>query len=341
MNCADNIDNDGDNATDCDDSNCVGITCGMGCTCALNRRTETNCSDGADNDGDGPRDCADTDCFGAGTEICNDGVDNDCDRAIDCGDSSCTGSGQCTALQDGKPCLLDNQCAGGDCLPEATNGAPSGMCSNLNSCNTSTNAGCNGGLCVASGSFNTCLARCTGTGLSGPGACRAGFICFDPDTNQSNNNNFCVIGCSQDSECAGSGSGYGCNPWSKKCGLTNAGLRKYGDDCTSSAQCETGNCATGFNFPGGYCLGVCRGDTNNCASGGFCAFSPVYGDNLGFCYQSCTSAAQCSNPFMSCIRTSMGASTFACACMTPGGGCQFDSDCCSGSCGFFNFNQCD
>ncbi|MFT3709549.1 MAG: hypothetical protein QM817_18125 [Archangium sp.] len=342
-NCADNIDNDGDNATDCDDSDCVGITCGMGCRCALNRRTEVSCNDGSDNDFDTRTDCADTDCFGAGTEICNDGVDNNCDRAIDCGDTSCNGSPQCNGLQDGKPCLLDAQCAGGDCIAESTNGAPNGFCSNLTSCTVSTNAGCNGGLCVAGSGFNACSPRCTGTGISGAGACRAGYVCYDQDTDLGNNNSICLIACSNDSECAGSGSGYGCNPWSKKCGPVDRGLRRYGDDCTANSQCESGLCFGGSEFPGGYCSGLCRGDTNNCASGNFCSFNAAYGDNTGFCYQSCTVSgqSQCLNPFMTCFRTAPSASTRACYCLTQGASCQFNSDCCSGSCGFFSAFQCD
>ncbi|MBL8910695.1 MAG: hypothetical protein JNM17_08345 [Archangium sp.] len=337
-NCNDNIDNDGDNATDCDDTNCVGITCGMGCVCALNRRTESNCGDGADNDGDGPRDCADSDCFGVGTELCNDGVDNDCDRAVDCGDSSCTGNALCNAQVDGKPCLLDNQCAGGKCYTEATTGVPNGACSNATACNTSTNAGCNGGICMP-GNPNTCFARCTGTGISGPGACRPGFICYDPDTTPSNNNNYCSVGCSGDVECAGSGTGYGCNPWSKRCGLVDEGLRRYGDDCTSNTQCESNTCAIGPDFPNGYCIGNCRGDTLNCGPGGFCAFSPSFGDNLGNCYQSCTVSgqSQCLNPAMTCFRTAPNAPTRACYCLSSGSACAVNSDCCSGVCDSFWF----
>ncbi len=51
--CADGFDNDGDGATDCDDTECFGQT---GCT------TELNCSDGNDNDGDTLVDCDDDDC---------------------------------------------------------------------------------------------------------------------------------------------------------------------------------------------------------------------------------------------------------------------------------------
>jgi hypothetical protein len=52
--CDDGVDNDFDDAIDCDDSDCFGRE---PCDAA-----ETNCSDGADNDGDSDIDCDDSDC---------------------------------------------------------------------------------------------------------------------------------------------------------------------------------------------------------------------------------------------------------------------------------------
>lgn len=337
-NCADNLDNDGDNATDCDDSDCVGITCGMGCVCALNRKTEVNCSDGTDNDGDQSTDCADSDCVGVGTENCTDGVDNNCNRAIDCGDPGCTGAA-CTGLQDGKPCLADAQCAGNKCFTEAATGAPNGACGNAAACTPGTTTGCNGGFCAGN---SRCYAACTGQGLTGTGACRAGFICYDPDSTASNNNNYCLPGCSSDTECSGGGTGYGCNPWSKRCQNTNQNLPKYGATCTTDSQCESGYCFTGPDFPLGYCVGVCRGNAPNCASGGFCMFNASYGDNLGICYQACSTYntppdPECGNPLMSCFKTSSTSTNRVCSCLSTGSSCIDSYDCCSGSCtGFFS-----
>ena len=331
--CSDNIDNDTDNVTDCDDPDCANVTCGAGCLCVNLARKEVNCTDGLDNDGDTRADCADSDCVGAGTEICNDGVDNTCDRAIDCGDSKCTGNAACAGLNDGKPCLLDNQCAGGKCLTEASSGLPNGACSNLASCTVSTNAGCNGGRCLAGTTFNTCVAPCTGTGTGSSGACRAGFACYDPDYSTTNNNNVCLPLCSSDSECSGGGSGYGCNPWSKRCGNLDRGLGKYGAACTSNAQCESGECLTGSLAPGGYCGGPCRGDTKNCGPNGWCSFDPSYGDNYGLCYQACTASTQCrQSANYNCWRTSAGSNDYVCLCLPPGATCGANSQCCSGSC---------
>ncbi len=65
---------------------------------------ETACADGLDNDGDGAIDCADSDCAAApacqaptSETACADGLDNDGDGAIDCADSDCAGTPACTA----------------------------------------------------------------------------------------------------------------------------------------------------------------------------------------------------------------------------------------------------
>ena len=80
--CDDDIDNDSDGATDCDDIDCKDDSA---CT-----QTEVNCLDQIDNDDDGDIDCADTDCqtaedYCTTTEtICDDTIDNDGDGKIDC-----------------------------------------------------------------------------------------------------------------------------------------------------------------------------------------------------------------------------------------------------------------
>ena len=59
---------------------------------------ETQCNDGIDNDGDGAVDCLDSDCSESSfcaqddpeDEVCNDGIDNDGDGATDCVDIDCS-----------------------------------------------------------------------------------------------------------------------------------------------------------------------------------------------------------------------------------------------------------
>jgi hypothetical protein len=101
------------------------------------------CADGVDNDGDQYTDCADPECeFTSGCYRCNagsapapefgplactDGIDNDCDGAVDCSDSDCSASDYyvtecCTGTdQNGNGiaddfncrCASDADCAGG------------------------------------------------------------------------------------------------------------------------------------------------------------------------------------------------------------------------------------
>ncbi len=114
--CDDGLDNDGDGAADCLDSDCFGDPACF-----------EICDDGADNDLDGRIDCADPDCQGTDvcTEICGNGVDDDFDGLIDCEDAECFGDPTCfeTVCDDG----VDNDgdgaidCDDSDCAgPECT-----------------------------------------------------------------------------------------------------------------------------------------------------------------------------------------------------------------------------
>lgn len=71
---------------------------GQACT---DQPSETICNDNIDNDNDGYTDCQDSDCalYCAPPEIetiCNDGIDNDNDGQIDCNDGDCYYSTYCT-----------------------------------------------------------------------------------------------------------------------------------------------------------------------------------------------------------------------------------------------------
>ncbi|MFZ5471046.1 MAG: hypothetical protein ACOZIN_16590 [Myxococcota bacterium] len=332
--CNDGLDNDNDQLTDCQDPDCTGASCGAGCECAGGTKKEINCSDGINNDGDGQTDCADSDCVGAGTELCNDGADNTCDRAIDCGDSKCAASPLCQNQTDGKPCTSNSQCAGGRCLTEAASGAPNGVCSNSVSCNVTAQTGCNGGICVESGAFDVCRARCTANGLMATGRCRQGYACFDADTNTGNDNNHCLPLCASDADCSGSGASYGCNPWSKLCESKDKGLGKYGAACTSDSQCESGRC--GLSFPGGICYGLCTGSAKSCGGDGVCYFYASYGDNIGECDDGCTVSGQCRGAPYTCQDFGQGS---ICYCRLLNDPCTLDSQCCSGDCDFF-FGLC-
>jgi RHS repeat-associated protein len=62
---------------------------------------EALCDDGLDNDGDHAADCQDSDCFGNSLclfEVCDDGRDNDADGAADCRDTDCAGGANCPPM---------------------------------------------------------------------------------------------------------------------------------------------------------------------------------------------------------------------------------------------------
>lgn len=74
--CGNTIDDDGDGASDCQDSDCAS-------------NCPELCANEIDDDADGALDCEDTDCDGSCVESCSDTRDNDGDGKIDCGDEDC------------------------------------------------------------------------------------------------------------------------------------------------------------------------------------------------------------------------------------------------------------
>lgn len=102
MTCTDNIDNDGDGFTDCQDFDCNVPECGDP------EDTPERCSDGYDNDGNGFADCLDFTCesfsvcsnIEASVAACTDGVDNDNDGGTDCADGACAQFAVCQTNED-------------------------------------------------------------------------------------------------------------------------------------------------------------------------------------------------------------------------------------------------
>ena len=83
IDCTDEIDNDGDEALDCDDSDCDGI-------CEI-------CNDLLDNNADDLIDCGDPWCSDSEycSELCNNEADDDADGAVDCDDDECAAVARC------------------------------------------------------------------------------------------------------------------------------------------------------------------------------------------------------------------------------------------------------
>ncbi len=79
--CSDGLDNDLDGDVDCVDADCADLP-----------QCSEDCGNGTDDNGDGLADCDDPECKGidpACGEICGDGVDNDGDGDVDCSDADC------------------------------------------------------------------------------------------------------------------------------------------------------------------------------------------------------------------------------------------------------------
>ena len=78
--CADTFDNDCDGAVDCEDSECLDRSCGLGLSCRGSRCAESRCDDGTDEDRDGLIDCADPDCDlrACGSGLCHLELDGGC-----------------------------------------------------------------------------------------------------------------------------------------------------------------------------------------------------------------------------------------------------------------------
>ncbi len=103
--CGNTIDDDGDGAIDCDDSDCATDP-------ACDTTTEPEiCGNTIDDDGDGATDCDDSDCADdplcdgtPGPEICDNGSDDDGDGSIDCDDSDCARHSSCEDPGDEEDC---------------------------------------------------------------------------------------------------------------------------------------------------------------------------------------------------------------------------------------------
>jgi len=228
---------------------------------------ETNCSDSQDNDNDGATDCADTDCLGVGscpacnvdgdcgasqvcvagacadtcTTTCTSGTcsggicsdtctfDFECPEQQDCFDGLC--SAGCTADAD---CPGDQLCgAGGVCVGGCTDTAdcPTGYqclgltctpeCSSAADCETGHS--CVGGVCAE---------NCTDTA-----DCLDGLLC---------DNSVCTLPCTSGTDCP---SGWTCNTNCQPPTTTEVCDNGTDDDGDGLADCEDGDCLAAGSCP--------------------------------------------------------------------------------------------
>jgi len=153
--CDDEIDNDNDDLVDCDDPDCAitPICMGMG---------SEICDDDMDNDGDDLVDCDDDDCAldvnclgGGGTEFtCSDTLDDDNDGKVDCKDSDCSEAPQCLEVPN---------CGNGTC--DAADAETTGNCPE--DCDNGMTGTCVGFCGGSSDSPDGCWCddACAGTGF--------------------------------------------------------------------------------------------------------------------------------------------------------------------------------
>lgn len=116
-NCSDQIDNDGDGLTDCED-----LDCSSDVACQPEPPTAIEiCDDQIDNDNDSLTDCDDPDCANDVScqapviEICDDQIDNDSDGLIDCDDPDCTNDDACQITTSENPGQDCSDCKGKNC----------------------------------------------------------------------------------------------------------------------------------------------------------------------------------------------------------------------------------
>ena len=198
--CDDNLDNDCNGRTDCDD---IERCSTLPLCCVATQDTETLCDNATDDDCDGLRDCADSDCEGQPTcapacestatnesAACNDGVDNDCDGLTDCeDDSDCALATEClpacvpiaTAEDEnaGANCSdsLDDDCDGfvdcadSDCA--ATSACAPACTPTTEDCNTAEDEDCDGFAGCADGGCIS-VAPCCDVNNTGPEICNDG-----------------------------------------------------------------------------------------------------------------------------------------------------------------------
>ncbi len=178
-NCTNGIDDDGDNAVDCNDLDCSSDpACGG---------SPENCTNGIDDDQDGLIDCddqvdcsSDPSCQTGGTEICNNGIDDDGLFGCDCADLlgclfdfNCllapTEETNCTDGQDDDlDCLVD--CADPDCATDAACGGLVEICDNGVDDDNDGAADCDDSDCAGHASCPQCSPATTiacGDNLSG------------------------------------------------------------------------------------------------------------------------------------------------------------------------------
>jgi hypothetical protein len=220
------------------------------------------CANGAADDGSGP--CVDGfRCNEACADKCRTCSDvpgvctfvrNRPDTDTCTGDGSCNADGDCK-LALGKNCLDNEACASKNC---ATYGAH--VCSQT---------GCGVQPCVRANPDGSCVTIARGASYE----CANALTCGDDGK--------CLTACAADADCAPD---YYCDAQDGKCKTG----KRYGDSCTSSAECSRGApCVDGV-----CCTTDCSGACEKCGAGGKCETLPM-GSQPAAPRQACTGLGDC------------------------------------------------
>jgi len=223
------------------------------------------------------------------TPVCVAGCADD----ADCGDGlSCdptagfAGAGACfdPGSMVGDPCTDTAECpSGGACVSENGSGWPSGSC--VTGCDFATNAGCEGGACIAQ-TFGGGL--CT-VSCSTSADCRDGYACTS--VNDAPGRMYCAPGCAVTADCASAGNV--CNSGVGTCDVPFV-ASQLGATCRFDGQgCEGGTCLreSSSGYPGAYCIYAgCTVGGTDCPSGGVCAAGS---STVNLCLAGCGDDGDC------------------------------------------------
>ncbi|MEZ4431862.1 MAG: hypothetical protein R3F65_05570 [bacterium] len=192
-----------------------------------------------------------------------------CEQDADCeaGRRCDTGSGDCVPRGEkatGAACTTNASCNGGLCItaPEFREGYCSSRCG-------SQFQGCEpGSVCETVDGAAVCLATCQSNG-----DCRgsAGYICRQIAEKADQSGDVqpiraCVPRCQSDAEC---GDGNHCEVDSGLCAPGAGDPNPLGAFCAGDGDCQSGDCLEAAGWSNGYCTEGCRGDGD--CGGGVCA----------------------------------------------------------------------
>ncbi|MGM0596472.1 MAG: hypothetical protein ACQES9_05470 [Myxococcota bacterium] len=272
--CDNQIDDDDDGLTDCDDPDCSDHEACL---------TEI-CDNGIDDDNDGHLDCDDQDCFDSEhcqiAEICDNGIDDDNDGLTDCDDPECEDALNCL------PEICDNQTDDdGDGLtdcddPDCANHQAClvEICDNNSDDDNDGLIDCDDPDCEEA---VNCLPEICDNQTDDNGDNK--IDCLDPqcfDTNQENSYEYCGRcnpynneGCSEGQTCYVSKD----HDFRTFC-FSSAGTTQHHDSCNQPNDCAPGLFCT-FSYTNPKCVPICYPEVDDSCPGGYSCYNFSYWGN--------------------------------------------------------------